>query len=272
MLFVIGAPFVYCCGLYIKNWVIRYGLWLIIPLAWHAIFLTSSRGALLGVAVTLAIVTVRSRRVGVGLLILSLFAGAYYWQAGSQMKVRATGISTYEEDRSASSRLEAWEAAITMTLLQPISGVGVAAFIPAFSSHSNYQKRATHNTFLEIYAESGIFAGTAWLLIVASIVTACLRTSRLTRRAAIEDDDARFLSLLSEAMLAAILGFFTCATFLSVKGYEIFFLLGLIAHVMERCSRAYVPDKKIDVVRPGYGRQMPLSVPHERARAGGPSR
>ena len=166
MLFVLGAPFLFYLGLYSKRWYMRYGLWLVIPFTWHAIFLTGSRGGLLGVGVTMLVLALRLRKLGYGLLGLALFGVAYAWQAGGLMKSRAHQIAGYEEDYAATSRLEAWEAAGNMVARHPLTGVGVGAFIQAFPDHAEYHPRATHNTVLEIFAESGVMGGLAWLMIV----------------------------------------------------------------------------------------------------------
>lgn len=113
MLFVTGLPFLYYFGLYFKRKVFRYGIWLVIPWGWHAIFLTGSRGGLVGLAVTMLIITLRSSRRIIGIGMILLFAVAYQYQAGDTMKSRAETI-TDEQEGSTATRLNAWNIAIQM--------------------------------------------------------------------------------------------------------------------------------------------------------------
>ena len=46
MLFVLATPIFYYFSVGTNSRIIRYGLWVCIPLSWHALFLTGSRGAL----------------------------------------------------------------------------------------------------------------------------------------------------------------------------------------------------------------------------------
>jgi O-antigen ligase len=224
MLFVTGLPFLYYLGIYYKNKIIRYGLWMVIPLGWHAVFLTGSRGGLIGLAVTLLMVALRSPKKILGALVIPVFVVAYVYQAGDIMKGRMQTLGDYESEPSAESRTEAWDAALNMVASHPITGVGLASLGPAFPDFSDKKPREAHNTFLQISAESGLSAGVLYLLIVAS----CLYG--LWKRDGVEKGS--LIYLLKEATLVSIIGLEVCALFLSLQVYEIFYYLCLMANVL----------------------------------------
>ena len=166
MLFVTGLPFLYYLGYYFKKKILRYALWLVIPFGWHAIFLTGSRGGLIGAGATIVLAAFRSPRKFMGLAVIPFFVIAYLWQAGPVMKQRARTIAEYQEESSAEGRINAWKAAIEMVQSHPFLGVGLASFGPAFSDFSDKAPRETHNTYFQIAAESGLLAGLVYLLLI----------------------------------------------------------------------------------------------------------
>ena len=107
MLFVVSQPFLWYLGHAVKKPVLRYGLWLIIPFGWHAVFLTASRGGLIGIGVTTLLMAFRGKSKALGLLLIPALIGAYVWQGGDLMKDRAGTIGEYSTETSASTRLEA---------------------------------------------------------------------------------------------------------------------------------------------------------------------
>jgi probable O-glycosylation ligase (exosortase A-associated) len=224
MLFVVALPFLWYAGFLIKNRIIRWGLWALIPLGWHAVFLTGSRGGLVGIGVTLMVVVWRSKRKSLALLLIPAFLGAFVWQAGDVMKGRASTISEYQEDASASGRLNAWGAAFNMMLEHPLTGVGIASFGPAYPDHSETKPREAHNTFFQISGESGVVAGLMYLFLTISNFLVIWKNGETLYRAVRAGSDPT-LYYLNEAVLVGFTGLITCSLFLSLQLFEIFYLL-----------------------------------------------
>ena len=234
LFFVATLPFLWYAGLYSRNLITKWGLWLVIPLGWHAIFLTGSRGGLLGLAATLGLIVWNSkRRVVFGAFLLPVFVVAYVWQAGPVMKERATTISEYKTESSAASRLEAWDAALSMMVRNGLTGVGLASFVPAFPDHSNAEPREAHNTFFQISGESGLLAGAMYIAIVLASLSALRRNSRYLRKSDLEDDDElRTLFWVNESTYAGFSGLVLCSLFLSMQLFEIFYFLLVIVNAV----------------------------------------
>jgi len=229
MLFVMGLPFLYYFGYYCKKILYRYAVWLIIPFGWHAIFLTGSRGGLLGLAVTILVIAWRSPKKWIGFLMIPALFFAFQWQAGDLMKNRAATISEYETESSAATRLQAWDAAWGMMTTHPITGVGLTGMGPAFPVFSANKPRVAHNAFFQTGAESGILALLAYIGIFILALLALVKKTRFEAWQKGSSEDY-YLYLLNEATLASLTGFAVCALFLSLNNNEIFFYLLLLAN------------------------------------------
>lgn len=268
MLFVVALPFLWYAGHAFKNRAWRWGLWLIIPFGWHAIFLTASRGGLIGIAVTLVLIALRSKHRRLGLLLIPAFVGAYLWQAGDLMRERAGTIEEFRTESSAASRLDAWSAALNMIAEHPLTGVGLASFGPAFPDHSDKQPREAHNTLLQITAESGVIAGVMYVLIVLSSILALWRNGNRLRREGVSGSD-NHVYLINEATLVSFCGLVACSLFLSLQMFEVFYFLCLMTNVIlfvgreaapQRVPRARLqPPMKRRVIA-GNGNQPPLKA------------
>jgi len=230
-IFVVGIPFLFYFGKLVESRWLRWAVWAVIPFAWHAVFLTASRGGLLGIAATLALFILRSEKKLVGLLAVAAFAGAFAWQAGDVMTERAVSIGEYDEDASATGRLEAWKAATKMMATHPLTGVGFASFGQAFPSFSNAEPRIAHNTIFQIGAEWGLIAVTTYLILTFSTLNR-LRKNGIQLRRRPWDERTRFLYCLNEATLIGFFGLFVCSMFLSLEAFELFYYLLLLANAV----------------------------------------
>ena len=235
MLFVVGIPFIFYTGWYFRQRYIRYPVWLIIPFGWHAVFLTGSRGALIGLAVVTALISWRSKNALLKWALIPALVAAFFWQGGSIMHERAETITKYERDTSAVERIEAWKTAIKMACTHPITGVGLASMGQAYPYFSSYPYvRIAHNTFLQLCAENGILAGLSYLFIIFYSIYKLWNPRFAVIPLERNSINAERVGLfcLNEASLIAIAGFFVCSLFLSLQEYEIFYALLIIAHFL----------------------------------------
>lgn len=233
MLFVVALPYLFYLGAMQKNLFLRWGLWLIIPLGWHGVFLTGSRGGLLGLGITLFIMVWRLKNKAVGFLLIPLFAAAFLLQAGDTMRDRATTITGFSQDASASSRIQAWTAASKMIGGNPLTGVGIASFGPAFPYYSADAPREAHNTYLQIAAESGVIAGLCFVGVLLSCLVGLWRNGKaLRKRIESVEDKSSSVYWINEATLVALCGFGVCAMFLSLQMFEIFWYLCVMSNAL----------------------------------------
>ncbi len=224
MVFVVGAPFFYYLAYLWRSKILRLLTWCTIPFSWHAVFLTASRGGLLGIATTIFVGSLRSPKKFIGLLLIPAFFFVYQWQGGSIMKERAKTISKYQQEGSAQTRLQAWKAASRMIAKYPFFGVGPGSFVRAFPDFSDKTPRQAHNTFFQIAAESGLIAGVNYIILLY------LMFKILNQASTIFKNNDQFMYLVSESLFVSLCGFVVCAMFLSLHIYEIFFYFCLLVN------------------------------------------
>src|SRR5437660_1350265 len=231
MLFVVAQSFLWYMGLSLRTTVLRWACWLIIPFCWHAVFLTASRGGLIGLGTTTLLISLRSRRKLLGLALIPAFVFVYLWQAGSVMKTRAETISDYRTEASAATRLESWRAAAGMIADHPLTGVGLASYGPAFPHYSDKHPREAHDTVLQIAAESGVVAGAMYVLVVLSSIVPLWRNGNRFRsqNPAVQGS---MIFAINEATLIGLCGLVVCSLFLSLQRFEIFYCLNVLTNAV----------------------------------------
>jgi len=277
LLFVVAQPFLWSMGLATKRLWLRWGLWLVIPFAWHAVFLTASRGGLVGLVVVTLLMALRSKHRMLAAALIPAFVIAYQWQAGDLMKSRAETIDEYRTEESAATRVEAWTAAIRMIGEHPFVGVGLGSFGPAFPDFSDAPPREAHNTFFQISAESGLLAGVLYVMLMLGSIAALWRNgARLAKQG--PEAPQGFLYLVNEATLLSLVGLATCALFLSLQMFEIVYFLLLMTNVVLFVSARARNAEQANAVsqerlpeaggRPARPRRNAMVSPRQPARGG----
>lgn len=227
MFYVMAIPFLYFMGWYYKNKALRWFLWLNIPLAWHCIFLTGSRGGLVGLAVVTLFMVARSKSKFLKVAIPIVLILAFVYQSGDIMKIRSESALEMEEDASVRNRFNSWEAGIKMTIDHPLTGVGLGNFLGAYPHYSDTKPFVAHNTFLQFSAESGIIAGLMYLLLCLGVGLSYLKFRKLPTQ-----NIDPFLVAVQESLTGGFAGFFVCALFLNLATYEIFYYI-LVLHAVQ---------------------------------------
>lgn len=184
-------------------WLYRPGKWLRnivvvgIPLSVFAstIYLTHSRGAMLGVAFMLFF----GVRKVLGPVKTVLLIGAM--GAGAFVSGFLGGRSLSTKEESAEGRIEAWVEGFNMLRSSPLFGVGYLNF-------TNFNWLTAHNAFVLCFAELGMVGFFFW---IASIVLAFQAANQVAEHAP-EGSEIRQMGVL---MRASLVGFMTCSWFLS---------------------------------------------------------
>lgn len=234
MLFVVGMPFLYFMGSYYKSKIIKYTLWGAIPWAWHAVFLTGSRGAFLGTGFVCLYIMLRSRSklLGVGLLVALVLA---FSLQGGNMKERADTLKS--EEGRVNPRLQSWQAGLKMMADRPFSGVGLGKFLVAYPDYADTQPYVAHNTAIQLGSECGIVAGLMYLLIGVKVFTQFWGNRKIAQ----DDHVDSLLSSSNEAIVSSIASFFLCSIFLNLITYEVFYFLLILSL---SCNRFILNDQE----------------------------
>lgn len=202
--------------------------WVALPtvLLVYTTLLTQSRGAILGIA-SLLFFGVRKRlgatRTTVLMAVLAVAGVAV--SSGS-------GRAYSSGEQSAADRIEAWSLGLGMLRSRPVFGLGYGNFV-----EHNYL--TAHNSFVLCFSELGLVGFFLW---IGMLVLSYKGLSRVIERIGPDHPEHK----VAELLRSSLVGFLTCAWFLS-RAYEppLFFLLGL-------CSAAWYCGAQHDGVnRPG---------------------
>src|SRR5207249_4228232 len=107
-----------------------------------------------------------------------------YQLAGPSVVARILTIEEYEKDRSATGRLEAWQAGFAMMQDRPLLGVGPDHF-GRYSAIYNPRVReglVAHNDFIQTAAETGVPSGMILLAIFGLAFYNLRRVRKLSAR------------------------------------------------------------------------------------------
>lgn len=227
VIFAVGTPFLYFMGSYYPNKLVKYALWGAIPWAWHAVFLTGSRGGFLAIAFVCLYITVRSQSKLLGIGLLVALIAAFSLQGGN-MKTRADTL-TSEEGRE-NPRLDSWQTGLKMVADHPFRGIGLGKFLVAYPDYTDTQPYVAHNTTIQLASECGILAGIMYLLILGKTLGQFWKYRRLHQDNKID----ALLSKSHEAIICAIIAFFLASIFLNLITYEMFYFLLILSIVCDR--------------------------------------
>jgi hypothetical protein len=160
----------------------------------YAIYLTQSRGALLGVA-------------ALGMLVAQRVLGWLRTMLLAALVVVGIGVLSFGgreisvKEQSAAQRVEAWQEGLTMLRSKPILGVGYGNF-------TNHHYLTAHNSFVLCFAELGLVGYFAWMGLIVLTFKGLSQAIRLAPPGSPERE-------LAGVLRASLIAFLSCAWFLS---------------------------------------------------------
>jgi probable O-glycosylation ligase (exosortase A-associated) len=199
----------------------------------HTIFLTFSRGAMVGlIAVGVAALVMMPKRpkyLG-GLLIMGLIALRFI---GPELAERyaSTFAETEERDASAESRLDLWRDCLVVIGDYPVFGVGPANWRVISSNYGWSEGKSAHSVWMETAAENGIPGA---LLLLLFFTSAIVRLWPVARAPANETN--RYEVILASGVILAIVGFVVSGQFVSIPALEVPYYLTMLGVAMLKTS------------------------------------
>lgn len=224
-----GIPMLLHLALPEKSDLVRRATLAIIPLMVMTIIATHSRGAFLALSVTTLLLVWRSpnRVAGFALVLFLGLAGSL--AVPKSFKDRIATIGSYEEDASARGRLEAWKVAGNMIVANPFLGVGYAKFQNNYKTYDpraltvnegsadQVGTRVAHNSYLQIWAESGTPAFLVYLVLLGSVFFACRKVLRMSEGR----PDLAWAGYYARMMETTTVGFMVGAFFLNRGHFDL---------------------------------------------------
>jgi probable O-glycosylation ligase (exosortase A-associated) len=206
-----------------RKWV-RRGLTAVMLLSGLSILGSQSRGALLaGVAMTVTLVAKSRRRLLLGLAVL-VFAAFLVQFAPERWVDRMQTIQTYEEDRSAMGRINAWWFAFNLAKDHPLLGGGFDVFMPEtflLYAPDPYDFHDSHSIYFGVLAEHG-FVG---LLLFLAMGASALRSGGRIRSLARGRDELAWARDLSDMVQVSLVGYAVGGAFLGLGYFDLLYNL-----------------------------------------------
>jgi putative inorganic carbon (hco3(-)) transporter len=222
---IVTLPLIQYLRINTPTWWIRLGLTGAMGLMILSILASYSRGALIGIAVTLGFMFVKAKRrfllllIGGGVLALGLvFAPAQWYQ-------RMDTIQNYNEDQSVQGRFDAWTFAWKLALDHPLVGGGqLVGTDDALFKHyvpTAPIARAAHSIYFEVLGEDGFVGlGLFLILLFVSFRTAS-RILRLTR----DKPELAWARSLAAMIQVSFIGYAVTGAFLSLGFFDLYYAL-----------------------------------------------
>ncbi len=213
-----------------------------------AIVCTKSRSGFLGLAAMLTVVAYYAIRARPGFIVAGVFALAIAVpMMPSSFWDRMTSIVEADQDKTGSreARIKIMEKGLQVFIENPLTGVGAGQFqnYDAQDSSGADKWRVTHNVWLQVSTELGLFGLLAFGFLVVRAYQASFRTQHLLkgpprkkgRRPLAEklefvtEAERQALDMNAKGMLAALVGWTVCAFFASVAfNWTFYYVLALV--------------------------------------------
>jgi O-antigen ligase len=206
-----------------------------------AIVLTKSRAGFIGIGGMGAVVVYYAVRKRPGVVFALIFAAlvATPIMPGSFWD-RMASITNPDEDQTGSrqQRIQLYKQGLQVFAENPITGIGAGQFVNYDGEMMIERWRVTHNVWLQVAAELGIFGFLAFAFLVWRAFSSCFAARRAirgpTRRnrlasTTLTPEEVQIIDLNAKGMLAGLVGWVVCAFFASVAfNWTFYYVFGLV--------------------------------------------
>jgi len=183
---------------------------------------TGSRGAALALFAMALVYWLRSRhKLPVAMGVVGLLV-AFWVITPPASKDRFRSAVDYQEDATASGRLDYWKAGIRMFVTHPVTGVGLYNFGHNYEAAGGGYAIVPHSIFIQAASELGV----PGISILLALLFLMFKRNHETRRLAVGDDfQARYLRGFADALDLSLVGFIVSGAFLTILYYPHIFVI-----------------------------------------------
>jgi probable O-glycosylation ligase (exosortase A-associated) len=204
-----------------------------------AILATYSRGALLGLLVIAPFLFLRMQRKALLVALAVIVFGVIGVTAPERLVERWSTIESYEEDRSAMQRIQAWGVNWNMALDRPLVGMGFRNGGMGYDWWIQYAEfegdwthvLSPHSIYFSVLGQHGFVGLGIYLALIAGTL---LVLNRIRREAARERPDRIWLAEYAWALQVGLLGYLAAGAFLDVAYFDLLYAFIALAVVMQR--------------------------------------
>jgi probable O-glycosylation ligase (exosortase A-associated) len=137
---------------------------------------------------------------------------------------RMETIQTYEQDRSAQGRLNAWAMAWNLALDRPLTGGGFETWVPSMFARyapDPNNVRDVHSTYFEMLGEQGFIGLALYLMLLAYVLVTLSRLKWAIRR----NSNLQWAYYYPDMLQVAILAYMVGGAFLGRAYFDLFYHL-----------------------------------------------
>jgi putative inorganic carbon (HCO3(-)) transporter len=225
----------------------RWVAWAVAGTAITGIIASSSRGALVGLAVVSLWMLLKSRHKFRGLIATLAFAGLVYAITPPEQKARFQSIG---QDPSSIARTTNWKNGLDIMNQYPVLGIGYANW-RKYHAINYGTELLPHNVFIEAGAELGYTGLAAFLALIWCTFVVNSRTRRLAKQF---HDEGRFISRMADGLDGALVGFLVSGFFVTVLYYPFFWInLAMTVALNNAAVKRFAEGARLPAV-PGFVR------------------
>lgn len=180
---------------------------------------SSSRGALIGLAVVATWLVAKSRR-RVKAFAVAITLGILVWLiVPAEQKARMQEMG---DDGTSISRTTYWADGLEIMSDRPVLGVGYDNWLPYYHAYYDSDGELPHNIFIEAGAELGYLGLIAFLGLIAATFTLNYRTRQVGHN--LPSPSGLFFVRMAHGLDAALIGFLASGFFVTVLYYPFFWI------------------------------------------------
>ncbi len=258
-----SVPWIYYLAKSETNQKLTRILILMVPLSCATVISTQSRGGALSLALMGAMLVWRSRNRLMGGMLGLAAVGVVLLAAPSEYKDRLNTIKSYEDDGSAQGRLRAWAVAFRMIDAHPVFGVGFNRFAinhldfqpnPSEGERMGGKALVAHNSYLQIWAESGTPAFAMYMMMIFLTFLDAWRVRARAAKIYVESWIIHYANMFEASLATFCLG----SLFLNRAAFDLVYHLFALVIVFGRIARVQMDadERRIRDVRAGRGQDM----------------
>ena len=224
-----------------RRWV-RFALLCSIPCILVAVLATYSRGAVVGLGVTMVALTLKSRhRMTLALIAGIALAGAVQFMP-EHWHARVASVAAYDDDPSAQGRFQSWRYALAVVHDSPVVGGGFEIFRGnKVATASGY--RSAHSIYFETLAEHG-YVGLAIFLALG--LGAYVSAGSVVRRAR-DHADLAWAADLAAMVQVSIAAYAVAGLFLNLATFDLYYhLIAIVVITQSLVRQGLVADAAAD--------------------------
>lgn len=213
----------------------RYVFWIMSGAAVISIVGSSSRGALVGLAVVALWMLLKSRYKFRALIGSAVLAASVYWLLPQKQLERLQNMGG---DETSVSRTTLWTHGQEMLDQHPTLGIGYFNW-SSYSRVHYGSELLPHNIFVQAGAELGYIGLVGFIALIGLTLVVNYRTRQMTKHL---PDGERFMFDMAHGLDAALFAFLSCGFFVTVLFYPFFWInLAMSVALYNAATQARAP-------------------------------